>query len=417
MMESLNRIVRLLGMLLLAAILAQPAQAQIWKKAKDAAEKRIKERTEQKAEDEAVKAVDKAADKAFDSAKDEADQAAASARPRGGSNMSSGGGAGSALGAALGAALGGGGGNYAVVDFRDLKALLPSSAGGLSRTEATGEMNSAFGFSMSTASASYGSGEETMEIKISDMGGINSFGMLGYAWMNQEVESESDTGYERTGKYGEYPSHEQFENSGDYQNGTYQVVVGERFLVEVQGNNLSMDRIRDGISGVDLSKLDAMKTQGENEAFEPVDFQTLKALLPGSLAGMSRSNANGQKSSALGIKTSYAEGQYSSGSSSITLKITDFGTMQSWAALGYGWLAAEVESESDTGYEKSGKYEGYPSHEKFNKQGESSSASMEVVVDGRFMVSADGNDVSMDQVRGAIAQVNLSSLHALKPAE
>ncbi len=85
------------------------------------------------------------------------------------------------------------------VDFRKLKDILPERAAGLERTEATGEKNGAMGFSLSQAEGKYGDGEASLEIEITDTGGVGGMAMMGMAaWAMAEVDKETATGYEKT---------------------------------------------------------------------------------------------------------------------------------------------------------------------------------------------------------------------------
>ena len=54
--------------------------------------------------------------------------------------------------------------------------------------------------------------------------------------------------------------HEKYEKSG--QHGEIQVLVGNRFIVELNGNRISMDQLKAALGMVDLGKLDGMKMQG-----------------------------------------------------------------------------------------------------------------------------------------------------------
>ena len=64
---------------------------------------------------------------------------------------------------------------YEVVDFRDLKALLPESLGDLKRANAEGEKSSAMGFTISKAEADYNNEDysQSMDIEITDLAGAN----------------------------------------------------------------------------------------------------------------------------------------------------------------------------------------------------------------------------------------------------
>ncbi|GHB57175.1 hypothetical protein [Persicitalea jodogahamensis] len=144
------------------------------------------------------------------------------------------------------------------VDFRELKEMLPSSAGGLSRTEATGEKNGAMGFSLSQAEGKYEEGDSSMEINIVDTGGVGGMAMMGMAaWAMAEVDKETATGYEKTTTVDGNKAYEKYDN--ERQNGELNVIVGNRFIVSVKGRKVSMDQIKDTLDDIDIDKLADME--------------------------------------------------------------------------------------------------------------------------------------------------------------
>lgn len=144
------------------------------------------------------------------------------------------------------------------VDFRQLKEMLPSSAGGMERTEATGEKNGAMGFSLSQAEAKYESGDARMEVNIVDTGGVGGMAMMGMAaWAMAEVDKETATGYEKTTTIDGHKAYEKYDN--ERKDGELNIIVGNRFIVSVKGRNVSMDQMKDTLDDLDLSKLAKME--------------------------------------------------------------------------------------------------------------------------------------------------------------
>jgi hypothetical protein len=145
------------------------------------------------------------------------------------------------------------------VDFRELKALLPESAAGLKRTEATGEKTGAMGFTISTARAEYrGDGDGTVDIEIIDTGGIAGVGTMAMAaWTMAEIDKETAHGYEKTTKIEGYKAFEKYDTEGKY--GEVNLLVGDRYVVNVKGDNVSIDQIKDVVKDIDLGKLEDLK--------------------------------------------------------------------------------------------------------------------------------------------------------------
>jgi hypothetical protein len=165
-----------------------------------------------------------------------------------------------ALGAAMGAA--NGGKKVETVDYKILKDMLPADLSGMKRTDATGEKNSAMGMQISNAEGRYSNDNgASMTIKITDIGSMTGLaGMAAYAWAATEIDRESDNGYEKTSNFNGFKSHEKYDKSS--KSGDISVLVGNRFVAEVSGNDVDMNAMKDALSKIDLKKLDSMKGQG-----------------------------------------------------------------------------------------------------------------------------------------------------------
>lgn len=157
------------------------------------------------------------------------------------------------------------------------------------------------------------------------------------------------------------------------------------------------------------------KNMESGKKYEVIDFRELKALLPESLGDMKRTNAEGEKNSAMGFTVSQTRGDYSTedGSKYLDIEITDFGGATGWAGLAsWGWTIAEVDRETETGYEKTTKYKGHKAFEKYDN--EYQNGNIDVLVAGRFMLSVDGNNLSMDNIKSALDAIDISKLEAMK---
>ena len=144
------------------------------------------------------------------------------------------------------------------VDFRQLKDLLPESAAGLERTEATGEKTGTMGFTISQAEAKYQKDDANVEVQILDTGGVGGMAMMGLAaWTMAEVDKETASGYEKTTRLNGYKAFEKYDNSR--QDGELNLIVGDRYIVNVKGRNVSMEQLKGTLDDLDLDKLAAMK--------------------------------------------------------------------------------------------------------------------------------------------------------------
>ena len=149
---------------------------------------------------------------------------------------------------------------YEVVDFRDLKALLPETLGDLKRANAEGEKSGSMGFTISKAEADYNNEDysQSMDIEITDLAGASGFaGLAAWGWAMVDIDKETETGYEKTTKYKGHKAYEKYDN--EYQNGSIEVLVSGRFMVSVSGNNVPMEMIKSSIDEIDFAQLESMK--------------------------------------------------------------------------------------------------------------------------------------------------------------
>ncbi len=149
------------------------------------------------------------------------------------------------------------------VDFRELKKLLPEKVDGLTRQNASGERTSAFGINVSQAEGNYSNDAgASLDIKIIDMGSLSGpVAMAAASWAMADFERETDTGFERTLTYKGHKAYEKYD-SGDNE---YQmnVLVADRFLIEINGYNIDQKTGRQAIDQIDLGKLEKWKDYGK----------------------------------------------------------------------------------------------------------------------------------------------------------
>jgi len=153
---------------------------------------------------------------------------------------------------------------------------------------------------------------------------------------------------------------------------------------------------------------------GTVKASEPVDFRALKDLLPEEAGGIKRTSSEGEKAGAMGFVVSNAEGRYESEAGArITIKITDMGAMAGVGALGaYAWAMAEVDKETESGYERTVSIKGNRGYEKYDRQNQSGEVSL--MVAGRFIVEVDGYGVPIEALKDALDKVDLGKLEGMK---
>ncbi len=169
-----------------------------------------------------------------------------------------------ALGGIAGAASGAAGAaSYEPIDFRKLKEALPQELAGFEKGESSGEKNNAFGISVSEAKQSFrtADGNKRVRFEITDPGSLAGPFALANMWMNVEVDKETSSGYEKTSTVDGRKLHEKWDKSG--QHGEIQMVIGNRFMVEVDANGIEMSDVKSLVSKIDVAKLEAMKGDGK----------------------------------------------------------------------------------------------------------------------------------------------------------
>jgi hypothetical protein len=145
------------------------------------------------------------------------------------------------------------------VNFRELKALLPETLPGFKRTSATGEKAGAMGMIVSHADGEYsGDGGAHLSVKITDIGNVTGPLGLGLAgWAMVEIDRETETGYEKSTVLGGNKAFEKYDSRSKH--GEVNVLVGNRFVVEVKGRDVKVEDIKAVAGKLDLAKLASLK--------------------------------------------------------------------------------------------------------------------------------------------------------------
>jgi len=149
------------------------------------------------------------------------------------------------------------------VDFRELKSLLPENLGDLKRKNIEGEKVNAMGMNISHADANYSDqeGNQSIDLKVTDLGSVSGLsGLAAYGWYMVDIDKETETGYEKTFTYKGNKGFESYDNQGKY--GEVSVLVAKRFVVEVNGNQVSMDQLKAAVDMIDIGKLESWKDFG-----------------------------------------------------------------------------------------------------------------------------------------------------------
>lgn len=158
-----------------------------------------------------------------------------------------------------------------------------------------------------------------------------------------------------------------------------------------------------------------MQAAAEREPAAPVNFRVLRDLLPEALPGMERTDIEGATQGAMGFSVSEAEATYTAPEGAdgrITIKVSDLGALPSMAMMGMAWTMAEVDRETNSGYEKTVTMGGSRGFRKYNTERQTGEFSLSVA--DRFLVAVEGRDVEDAQLEAALRTVDLSALEAMR---
>ena len=153
---------------------------------------------------------------------------------------------------------------------------------------------------------------------------------------------------------------------------------------------------------------------GSNGNVEALAPDQIKAFLPDSLGSLKRSSLSAERNSAMGMQISQATANYAADNGQhVTLEVSDTGGAKGFMSLAAA-MAPEEEKQTDHGYEKTYSADGNLVHEEWDTQ--SKYGEYSVVVGKRFTVKANGNVDSIDQLKQAVASIDLGKLESLKDA-
>ena len=151
---------------------------------------------------------------------------------------------------------------------------------------------------------------------------------------------------------------------------------------------------------------------GNDGSVQALSTEQVKAFLPETLLGLKRTSSSAQRSNAMGMQVTEAHAEYGDGSGrNVTLEVTDMGTAKGLMAMA-GAMAPEEERSTDHGYDKTYTAGGRLTHEAWDDQ--SKSGEYSVVVGQRFTVKAQGGAASIDDLKQAVASVDLGKLESMR---
>lgn len=162
-----------------------------------------------------------------------------------------------------------------------------------------------------------------------------------------------------------------------------------------------------GVGSVDVGQMKAATDKMEADSKKPpVPAAQLQALLPASIGAYQRTAT---ETNGAGVIGSSAQGTYTAGDRSFTLRVSDVAALGALAGMGAA-MGVEQSREDASGYEKTGTVDGHMQTEAWHPADHSGKFG---VVLGRFSVEADGSAESIDELKAAVASVDQGKLASL----
>lgn len=136
----------------------------------------------------------------------------------------------------------------------ELKALLPEEIDGMKRNAYEAQNSAAFGVATSMARATYGEGQQQLELSVTDSGGLAGLGALA-AWANVTTERETESEWEKVHKVGDRTVREMLRRDGS--RAEYAVILPGGLLVQAQGRRVPAGLPKKAVDGLDLAAIEA----------------------------------------------------------------------------------------------------------------------------------------------------------------
>jgi Yip1 domain len=150
---------------------------------------------------------------------------------------------------------------------------------------------------------------------------------------------------------------------------------------------------------------------GGGKKVDPLEIDQIKSFLPPTLAGFSKQgNGTAEKSGFAALMVSKAEANYSNGSKTVTIGISDPGGASGLVGLA-SWATLQTSKEDDNGSERTAKVNGRMVHEQTRKNG---ADEFDIILGDRFIVSAHSSDVKLNELKAIVSALDLNKLESMK---
>lgn len=150
---------------------------------------------------------------------------------------------------------------------------------------------------------------------------------------------------------------------------------------------------------------------GDIPSVAPVSVDEIKALMPDNLAGLFIYENEGETSAALGAPATFVVTIYREKYNIIKIAVTDSGRAPATILAAAQWANQNINRNSEKGFDRTTTYKGYPAHEQYNNR--TKVGMFEYIIDDRFIISCQGKNRTIEQMRAAMDELDLDRLKSL----
>lgn len=141
-----------------------------------------------------------------------------------------------------------------IVNFRELKKLMPEKIDGMKRKSHEGQTTGFGGMKLSTAEAAYRDGDRRLDLTITDTGGLGA-ALMGMAmWKNLEIDKEDDNGFERTTEINGHKAFVKYDKRNE--RSEISVLYNDRIVAVAKGRGISFSDLGDILEDLDIDEVE-----------------------------------------------------------------------------------------------------------------------------------------------------------------
>ena len=153
---------------------------------------------------------------------------------------------------------------------------------------------------------------------------------------------------------------------------------------------------------------------GGGKRVDPVGIDQLKPFVPDTFASLPKTSSSAERTGLAGLMVSTAEARYGDGQRTVELELVDTGGISGLVGI-VSWGGVMGEKEDDESVERTRKEGDRIVHEKRAKRAGGTNE-FGLVLAGRFIVTAKSEGVELNDLKNAVASLDLAKLEAMKDA-